>query len=262
MVTWAEIFSNIGIVFGFATGLILSGVEDDGTKWRIMFLMGCFLPVVMILLVSCGVMPESPRWLVAKGRNEEGREILQRIYPAGFNVEPVLQDIEESIDRDSAAENGVGWSVIFHPSPAFRRMLLAGCGTAVAQQFCGIDGIQYYLLDLIEESGIESDEKQSLVLVLLGMIKLIFIVVGGKLFDKRGRRPLLFASQLGMSGSLVIVGVALLIHSGLSTGATITGLALYLAFFSIGMGPGAWLIPSEVFSLSIRAKAMSVATFL
>ncbi|KAL7560646.1 hypothetical protein ACA910_001330 [Epithemia clementina (nom. ined.)] len=260
LVTWSEIATNVGIVFGFTTGLFLGGL-DDGAEWRVMFLLGCIMPVVMIILVFT-VMPESPRWLVSKGQDDEAREILTKIYPSGYDIGPVLQDIQEAIDRDAAAEKAVGWGVVFRPTPAFKRMLLVGVGTAIAQQAVGIDAIQYYLLDIIEESGIESDKNQTLVLVLLGVIKLVFIVIGGKCFDRRGRRSLFFVSLIGMTAALLLVGIAKLINSGLSTGAQVTGLALYLAFFSTGMGPGAWLIPSEVFSVSIRAKAMSIATTL
>jgi MFS family permease len=250
----------VGIVFGFSTGLFLKPIHD-GLEWRVMFILGAILPSVMIVLVL-KVMPESPRWLVQKNREEEAKEILQKIYPDGYNVDPVISDIKEALEREQAAENGVGWEVIMFPTPAFRRMLVVGVGTAVAQQAVGIDAIQYYLLDILEESGIESDTNQSLLLIGLGILKLIFIVVGGKLFDKKGRRPLFFVSLGGMACALLMVSLAFFIKSDVSTGFTVFGLALYLSFFSIGMGPGAWLIPSEVFATCIRAKAMSVATTL
>ena len=83
------------------------------------------------------------------------------------------------------------------------------------------------------------------------------------MFDTSGRRPLLFASLIGMSLSLFMISIAFFANAEqLSSAATIAGLGLYLAFFSIGMGPGAWLIPSEVFSMSIRGKAMSIATVM
>ena len=96
---------------------------------------------------------------------------------------------------------------------------------------------------------------------MLGLIKLVFIVVGGKLFDRTGRRPLFFVSLLGMTVALLVVSFAFFFHPNLSGGFTVFGLGVYVAFFSIGMGPGAWLVPSEVFATCIRAKAMSLATF-
>ena len=258
LVTWSEIATNVGIIFGFSTGLFMGGL-DDGVAWRIMFLMGCIMPTLMIVMVAT-VMPESPRWLVANNREDDALEILSRIYPPGYDTTPILYDMQEAIARDTAAENAVGWTVVFRPTSAFRRMLMVGVGTAIAHQAVGIDAIQYYLLDIIEDSGIESDKMQNWVLVFLGIIKLVFIVVGGKCFDRFGRRPLFFVSLLGMYFSLAMVGVSKLMPPSVSTWTEITSLAFYLATFSIGMGPGGWLIPSEVFSVSIRAKAMSVAT--
>ena len=151
--------------------------------------------------------------------------------------------------------------VILFPSPAFKRMLMVGIGTAIAQQAVGIDAIQYFLVYILDESGIKSRGAQMGILIALGFIKLAVIVLAGHLFDRRGRRPLFFISLLGMSVSLFLVSFAF-IGGASSEAFAVFGLALYLAFFSVGMGPGAWLIPSEVFSTMIRAKAMSVATFM
>ena len=148
--------------------------------------------------------------------------------------------------------------VIFFPSPAFKRMLLVGVGTAVAQQAVGIDAIQYFLTFILDESGIKTRASQTVVLIALGLIKLVVIVLAGHLFDRKGRRPLFFVSLIGMALSLMLVSFAFMGNAN-SPGFAVFGLALYLAFFSIGMGPGAWLIPSEVFSTIIRAKAMSLA---
>lgn len=232
---------------------------DNSKEWRLMFGLGGILPAVMIILV-CTVMPETPRWLVAKGRHDEAKACLERIYPGGYNVDVVVDDIQKSIQKEESAEKAVGWGEICRPTPAVRRMLLVGVGVAVAQQAVGIDAIQYYLLDILTQSGIDNDREEYVVLVMMGVLKLVFILIGGKLFDKRGRRPLFFISLLGMAVALLVVSLSFYISTQFSKFFISVALASYLAFFSIGMGPGAWLIPSEVFATCIRAKAMSVAT--
>ena len=114
-----------------------------------------------------------------------------------FDVEPVIQDIKEALERERIAEEAVGWNMILMPTPAIRRMLMVGVGTAIAQQAVGIDAIQYYVIDVLEESGVESEKGRLGFLMLLGLLKLLFIVVGGKLFDRRGRKPLFFISLAG-----------------------------------------------------------------
>ena len=257
LVTWSELAINVGIVLGFLSGIVFYDV-DDKLEWRLMFLMGCILPVVLIVVAQF-VMAESPRWLVSKGRDEEAKVILRMIYPEDFDIDPIALDIKEAMERERIAEDAVGWRMILFPTPAIRRMLVVGIGVAISQQAVGIDAIQYYLLDVLQQSGIESEKGQLGVLMILGVLKLVFVAIGSKLVDRCGRKSLLYCSCIGMCGACILTSFSFI--GGKDSGAfAIVGLSLYLSFFSIGMGPVAWLVPSEIFATSIRAKAMSVAT--
>ena len=260
LVTWSEFAINLGIVFGFVSGLLFATV-DENVAWRYMFALGVILPCVVIYLASF-VMPESPRWLVTNNREEEARTVLQSVYPEGYNVNMIIYEIKDDIKKEEIAEHRHGWGVILHPSPAYKRMLLVGVGTAIAQQAVGIDAILYFMVFILDQSGITSRVTQMWILVGLGLVKLCVIFVAGLLLDKTGRRPLMIISLLGMSVSFIIVSLSFIGGTtAASETAVIVGLALYLAFFSIGMGPATWTIASEVFPTTIRAKAMSLATF-
>lgn len=224
-----------------------------------MFSLGTVLPLILMVLV-CLVIPESPRWLVKKGRNDKAAEVLSMIYGQGYDVGPVVANIRESIQQEREAENAVGWDAILFPTPAVRRMLIVGVGTAVVQQVVGIDAVQYFLMYIIAESGVKSYDARKVILISLGLLKLTFIIVAGRLFDKRGRRPLFFVSLGGCSVACLLLSFNFYVGSTHPEFA-IFALGLYLTSFSIGLGPGSWLIPSEVFALTIRAKAMSLATF-
>jgi len=256
LVTWSEMGINVGIVLGFLSGIIFYDLDDD-KEWRLMFGMGSILPVILII-VSQFVMAESPRWLVSKGRDEEAKAVLRMIYSEDFDIEPIAQDIKEALERDRIADGAIGWNMIFFPTPAIKRMLIVGVGVAISQQAVGIDAIQYYLLDVLQQSGIQSKKNQLAALILLGVAKLLFVIIGSKLLDTRGRKKLLFISLLGMCGACVLISFSFIGKS--SPVFALIGLFLYLSFFSVGMGPVAWLIPSEIFPTSIRAKAMSIAT--
>jgi sugar porter (SP) family MFS transporter len=252
LVSWAEAGVSFGVVLGFASSLLPVG-------WRGMLGLGGILPFVMILVAKY-IMPESPRWLVQKKQVPAARVVLQRIYPECM-VDQVVNEIEDSLALEEAAATAVGWSAILKPSPSVRRMLIVGVGIAIIQQAIGIDAIMYYLMFVLEQSGITDERKQALALIALGTVKLVFVFVGARLFDTLGRRPLLFTSLIGCAFSLVLVSFTFTSESETSKVLTVVGLAFYLAFFSIGIGPGNWVVVSEVFATSIRAKAMSVAVF-
>ena len=230
LVTLSEVALNVGATLGFSSGWLLSNLED-GLKWRAMLLMGAIMPTVMIILCLT-IMPESPRWLIVKKRENEALQVLGKMYPDGFNVKSVVAEIEEADRRERKTSMAVGWSFIYKPSPAVFRMLLVGVGAAVCQQLVGIDAIQYYLADVIANSGIKTKRNQSLLLMLLGILKLLFVFVGGKTFDKQGRRVGLSISLVGMAGALGIVSVAFTFHHGKWAAImVIVGMAIYLSFF-------------------------------
>lgn len=121
-----------------------------------------------------------------------------------------------------------------------------------------VDIIANVLFRILDDAGIEGDNEQAGWLIMLGVLKFMAIFVAAILFDTKGRRPLFFASLIGMVIALLVL--AFNFYGNKNEVVTITSLAFYLTMFSIGMGPGSWLIPSEVFFTNIRAKAMSVAT--
>jgi len=259
LVTLSEIAISIGVVLGFSSTLLFSNLPG-GQAWRLMFGCGCILPVALIVL-AIFVMPESPRWLVQQNRPVEAARVLRKIYPPDVNVESIVKDIRVSVEKDIAAEKAVGWDVILFPSPAFQRMLLIGFGMAIAQQAVGIDAIQYFLVFILDQAGMKSREGQAAVLIALGLVKVTVVVIAGPLFDKIGRKPLLLVSLGCIFFSLFLLGCTFLADE-VNTNFALFSLALYMSGFSLGVGPVCWLIPSEVFSTTIRAKAMSVATFL
>lgn len=135
LVTWSEVAMNVGVTVGFSSAWLLSDLED-GVEWRAMLLLGAVMPSIMI--VCClTIMPESPRWLIGKEREEEAVRVLQKMYPKDYDIDGVVKEIKEADKRDRKTSMAVGWSFIYRPSPAVLRMLLVGVGAPVCQQLVG-----------------------------------------------------------------------------------------------------------------------------
>jgi len=259
LVSWAEAGVALGVVLGLSSSLLFLNSTDLDWNWRWMVGLGGIMPCVMLVLVW-RVMPESPRWLLTQNCDDEAASVLRKTHPPGWDVRRVANEIQSSLELERAASRAVGWrAVLWDPSPSVRRMLLVGIGIAIIQQASGIDAVMFYLMFVIRGAGITSELGETLAVIALGVTKLVFVFVGARLIDTMGRRPLLFTSLLGCAASLLLVSATISTGTEASEASVVVGLALYLAFFSSGLGPGNWVVVSEVFATSIRAKAMSVA---
>ena len=162
-----------------------------------MFALGAILPSIL-LFVSHYIMPESPRWLVAKGKENEALIVLQKIYPEGYPVETIIEDIKTTMQKETEASKAVTWdALLFHPTPSFRRMLYLGLFIAAAQQLVGIEGISYYLIFILDEAGLEDRNSQYVMLIYFALLKTMYIFSSGRFFDKWGRRVFIFISLAG-----------------------------------------------------------------
>lgn len=110
----------------------------------------------------------------------------------------MVEDIREGLERELIAERSFGWSILCNPTPAFRRVLLLAWGITLAQQAVGVDAIQYYLLDVIKEAGITSDNETTFILIGMSLIKLQCVFICSRMIDFQGRRFVIFLSLIGM----------------------------------------------------------------
>ena len=272
--SWSEIGCNVGVLFGFSTSAFINA-DFFGLVggWRLMFATGCMLPLLLIGLVF-SVMVESPRWLVRRERYNDSLDVLRRLHPAGFDVSNVLLNIKDDIEREKDLQQLDGWNFLIHPAPIVRRMLAIGLGIAISHEICGIDAIQYYLVFILQALGISNEVEQAKFLISLAFLKLGCLFVSSSLVDNVGRRPLMMSSTFGMVLALLCIAVQFFLgghaeaatsdhelQDRSSTKVVAAGLSLYLASFSLGMGPLGWVMPPEIFSTSIRAKAVSLTTF-
>lgn len=218
------------------------------TGWKLMFAAEA-IPAFIFFLCMFFV-PASPRWLVKQSRDEEAKEILQKIGGDDYAQETLLE-IEGSLDE---AHKQLGFSECL--KPGMMKILCMGIIIAVFQQWCGINVIFNYAADIFKDAGYAVSGTM-FNLVIVGLTNLVFTFVGMALIDKVGRKPLMLVGSAGLLISHILMGLCF--YTGI-TGWYVFALALIaIGFFAATLGPCAWVIISEIFPNSIRGVAMSIA---
>ena len=214
--------------------------------WRGMF--GTEIPIALLFLILLFFVPESPRWLVTQGRNEEALKTMIKI---DGEEHAKLQMIE--INEMVHAETG-GFKELLQP---FMRIpLLIGILLPMFAHLSGIAAIMYFAPNIINES-IASVENAFLGAVLVGIVNSAFTFVAIMNIEKFGRRKLLLIGVTGAFISLTAVGILFAIGSNL----VIIPLLFYVASFAFSFGPIVWVIISEIFPTRIRGLAVSIGSF-
>ncbi|KAF9684341.1 hypothetical protein SADUNF_Sadunf04G0108300 [Salix dunnii] len=273
LTSFPEVFINAGILLGYVSNYAFSKLPTN-LGWRIMLGIGA-IPSVFLALVVLG-MPESPRWLVMQGRLGDARKVLDKTSDSKEESQQRLSDIKEAagipqdcnddlvqVQKKSHGE-GVWKELFIHPTRPVRHILICGIGIHFFQQASGIDAVVLYSTNIFEKAGITSSSHKLLATVAVGFTKTVFILVATFLLDRIGRRPLLLSSVGGMVLSLSALGFGLTMidhsHEKLpwAVALSIAMVLAFVAFFSIGMGPIAWVYSSEIFPLRLRAQGTGI----
>ncbi|KAG6711587.1 hypothetical protein I3842_05G062100 [Carya illinoinensis] len=271
--SFTEVFINGGILLGYVSNYAFSKLPTH-LGWRMMLGAGG-VPAIIIGLLAFG-MPESPRWLVMKGRLGDAKRVLDKISDSKEEAELRLADIKRVVGISEDCTDDVVpvpkqshgkdmWKDILHPTPSVRHTLIAAVGIHFFQQSSGIDSIVLYSPRIFEKAGITSTNEKLLATVAVGFTKTMFILVATFLLDKVGRRPLLLGSITGMIISQVTLGIGLTIIEKSdqklmwAVALCIAMVLAYVAFFSIGVGPVTWVYSSEILPLRLRALGVSMA---
>jgi SP family galactose:H+ symporter-like MFS transporter len=238
-------------------GILLAYLVDYGFArmqgWRWMF--GLAVVPAAIFALGMFYLPESPRWLVRRGRRDSARAILSRVRDSS-DVEAELQEIERSFQ--ASQEHG-NWRDLL--SPALRPALIVGIGLAVFQQVTGINTVIYYAPRIIQSAGISSASGAILTTAGIGMVNVLMTIVSMWLIDRIGRRPLLLTGIAGMAVTLGVLGWAF--HSASPSGAlswlAVISIMVYVASFAISLGPIFWLLIAEIYPLKVRSSSEGLA---
>jgi sugar porter (SP) family MFS transporter len=241
-----------GMLIVYFVNFFITQLGDEawnvGFGWR--WMMGSeSLPAAM-LLVLMFLVPESPRWLTKRNREEQALRILTRV-DGQLHAQTEMAAIKDAIAHESGSI-----SQLFHPD--MRIVLIIGVVLAVLQQVTGINVFLYYGPEIFKKLGTTMDAAL-LQTVVVGAVNLIFTIIAIWTVDKLGRKPLMLIGAGGMGITLLAMGLSAFYQkTELWFLVFILG---YMASFALSVGPVTWVILSEIFPTRIRGRAMSVSAF-
>jgi SP family galactose:H+ symporter-like MFS transporter len=251
MISTYQLMITIGIFVAFLSDLALS----YSGAWR--WMLGIIAIPGALFLLGVLVLPESPRWLMLRGRRDEATAVLARLRGDDVVVRREVAEIEAQLESPQH-----GWQLFRH-NRNFRRSVGLGILLQVMQQLTGINVIMYYAPRIFASVGFGTSA-QMWTTAIVGLTNMLatFIAIG--LVDRLGRKPILYAGFGVMAASLGAVGT--MMYLGTTTHAeqmvTVVMLLVFIVGFAMSAGPLVWTLCSEVQPLRGRDFGIGCSTFV
>jgi major inositol transporter-like SP family MFS transporter len=257
IVTQNELMIVTGQLLAFTFNAILGTTLGHNPEvWRYMLPIAA-VPAVILFFGMLKV-PESPRWLVSKGRSQEALTVLEKMREKKRAKEEVLEietafKQEENMKKATLKDLSVPW---------IRRLIFIGIGIGVVQQITGVNSIMYYGTEILKDSGFGT-EAALVGNIANGVISVLATFVGIWLLGKVGRRPMLITGLIGTTSALLLIGILSLTLEGSPAlpYVVLTLTVTFLAFQQGAVSPVTWLMLSEIFPLRMRGMGMGITVF-
>ncbi|HUI58612.1 MAG TPA: D-xylose transporter XylE [Steroidobacteraceae bacterium] len=235
-----------GILFVYFVNWFIASQGDESwlrtMGWRLMLASEAIPAAVFLLLLL--FVPDTPRWLVLRGRSAEALAQLSRVLGES-EARSIVSHIERTLVVRAGRLFSFGVPVV-----------LVGIMISVFQQFVGINAVLYYAPLMFQNMGASTDSAL-LQTVVVGGANTIFTLVAIFTVDSWGRKPLLITGAVIMAVSMLVLGTLFSAHA-VGLGALVA-VVCYIAGFALSWGPVAWVMLSEMFPNSIKGKAMGLA---
>ena len=255
LVSSFQLMITIGILVSYFSDHAFAN-EANPFSWRWMFYVGVF--PALILFIGMLFLPETPRFLIGKGKVDKGRKILAKVEDPVL-VEEAIQKIQEDIRLEEL--QATDWTEIF--KPWLRNALFIAIGIMFVQQFVGINTIIYYAPTVFIIAGFAGAKAAIAATIIVGAVNVLSTILSMFLIDRLGRRKLYFIGLTGMAISLAALGTFFLMKDSLGASlkyVTVGSMIVYIFFFAVSLGPLGWLIISEIFPLKVRGLGMSIGS--
>jgi sugar porter (SP) family MFS transporter len=254
----------------YYVGSLLSSWVTYGTRntqsdwaWRIPSILQVAIPA--LILIFAVLAPESPRWLVAQGRNEEARATLIKYHAGGDEASALVSfemaEIEETLRLERQFAKSASYMDMFK-TKGNRHRLFVGLTLGIFAQWNGVGIISYYLVSVLKTVGITSVTQQTLINGFLQLWNLIAAVTAAGLVDKLGRRFLFITSSIGMLICYIIMtgligSYAETKNAGVGI-AVVPMLFLYYGFYDIAYTPLIASYPVEIWPYELRSRGVVI----
>lgn len=263
-----------GVVFGFWTGFLTRNIPSSAS-WRIPLALQ-FLPGVSLCL-GCFLLPPSPRFLVLRGRLDDAMASLAKLRlrtPEEAARNPLIQlellEMQVSVALEARNLDGKedgwlsSWTKLFHRK--YLNRTLIGIMTMFFQQWSGINALLYYGPTLVTSIGLRGDLVTLLVSGGIGIVQFLAVIPAILYLDRLGRKPLLRGGSALMALSHFIIAILIRLYEDswafhpAAAWFAVMCIYTFTAAYGTSFGPIGWILPSEVFPLSMRSKGVALAT--
>ncbi|ORY31590.1 sugar transporter [Naematelia encephala] len=266
-----QLMLAIGQVFGACVGLS-SHTRSDTGSWRIPIAIN--LLWVVLLAGALFIIPESPRWLLYRGRAEKAERALHKIHGGSNDSETLVQEqlaiLNKSREEEASSSSGQSkWSDLWR-NPVERRKLFATVGILVSQQISGVQFIFSYTTTFFTLVGLKNT---FIITIIVDIIEVLGVLASFFVVNRFGRRDLLISTGIFMFLTLLVVGCLgavagqgdfetyLAAHPSFGK-AVAAMICLYVFAFNVAWGPLAWVVAAEMSTGRNRQKHLSIGTTL
>jgi MFS transporter, SP family, xylose:H+ symportor len=240
----------LGILLAYLSNFLIGGLHLGADEWRWMF--GVMAAPSLLFFLLIFLTPQSPRWLVARGRLEEARTVLERCGSDTGNVADEIREIQHSMDL---AHHSLREPFYCR---RYRKPILLAVAMSAFNQLSGINAVLYYTPSIFKMAGagVESALWQS---VIVGFTMLVFTVLAMVIIDHFGRRNLMIAGSIGYIVGLA--GAAYAFYAEAQGSLLLVSLLVFIAAHGFGQGAVIWVFISEIFPNRVRARGQALGSF-
>lgn len=259
MVSLYQLAVTLGLLLAYLVNFVIlskSGGEGSGFFHRIFSeqmwrgMLGAETVVALSFFAIIFFIPESPRWLIVKGRDNDAMKIFGRLMNGDENARNEYTLTKSSLAGEVKSE----WSELAHPG--IIKAVLIGSAIAILGQFMGVNAVLYYGPDIFADAGLAAEDS-SFSTVLVGLVNMLTTVLAVFIIDKVGRKKLIYYGVSSMIVCLVAIGT--IFATGASGMLLLVFFLLYIFSQAISISAVVFVLLSEMYPNKVRGIAMSIA---